>query len=178
MDTVITWRFMGASLPVSTAAGDLAGWVVGALILAGAALLLLETVLPGLIAGVLGLICLLSGVIVGYAKFGAPTGNLILLGVSAGLVVGTLAWMKYFPSSRIAKVFVSETTVGDLGVEKPELLNQTGVTHTNLRPSGTAVINGRRVDVVTEGSMIDRGTPVRVIAVEGLRVVVRAIENP
>ena len=105
MDTVNTWRFLGASLPVPIAGGDLAGWVVGALILAGAALLLLETVLPGLIAGVLGLICLLSGVIVGYAKFGAPTGNLILLGVSAGLVVGTLAWMKYFPSSRIAKVF-------------------------------------------------------------------------
>jgi len=30
------------------------------------------------------------------------------------------------------------------------------------------------VDVVTEGGMIERGTAVRVIAVEGLRVVVRA----
>ncbi|MBM3837443.1 MAG: hypothetical protein FJ398_05700 [Verrucomicrobia bacterium] len=177
MDTVINGRILGTSMLLANAAGDLSGWVVGALILAGAALLLLETVLPGLIAGVMGLICLLAGVIVGYAKFGAPTGNLILLGVATGLVVGTLAWMKYFPNSRLAKVFVSEQTVGELGVEKPELLNQTGAAHTNLRPSGTAVINGRRVDVVTEGNMIDRGTPIRVVAVEGLKVVVRAIEN-
>jgi membrane-bound serine protease (ClpP class) len=59
-------------------------------------------------------------------------------------------------------------------VEKPELLNQTGSALTNLRPAGTAIINDRRVDVVTEGAMIERGTPVKVVAVEGMRVVVRA----
>jgi len=41
-----------------------------------------------------------------------------------------------------------------------------------LRPAGMALINGRRVDVVTEGAMIERDTPVRVVAVEGMRVVV------
>jgi membrane-bound serine protease (ClpP class) len=44
-----------------------------------------------------------------------------------------------------------------------------------LRPSGAAVINDKRVDVVTEGPFIDRGTPVRVVAVEGMRVVVRSV---
>jgi membrane-bound serine protease (ClpP class) len=59
--------------------------------------------------------------------------------------------------------------------EKPELLQQTGTAFTQLRPAGTALINGRRVDVVTEGQLIERGTPVRVVAVEGMRVVVRAV---
>jgi hypothetical protein len=39
--------------------------------------------------------------------------------------------------------------VGELGVEKPELLNGTGVALTQLRPSGTARVNGQRGDVVT-----------------------------
>jgi len=54
-------------------------------------------------------------------------------------------------------------------------VHQTGTALTILRPSGTAEINGRRVDVVTEGDWLEVGAPVTVIAVEGLRVVVRAL---
>jgi membrane-bound ClpP family serine protease len=83
--------------------------------------------------------------------------------------------MKYFPESPMAKLFVSRKVVGNINAEKPELLHQIGTTHTPLRPSGTAVINGKRVDVVTEGGMIERGTPIKVVAIEGMRVVVRGI---
>lgn len=144
------------------------------LILAGAALLLLETILPGMIAGIVGFGCLTAGVVVAYTNFGSQTGNLVLLLVVVGMIVLTLCWMKFFPETRFARMFISERTIGDLDVEKPELLNQTGSALTNLRPAGTAVINGRRIDVVTEGSMIERGTAVKVVAVEGMRVVVRA----
>ena len=147
------------------------------LILVGAALLLLETVLPGLVAGILGFLCLAAGVFLGYTKFGMRTGNLILIGVGFGLVLGMFCWIKYFPNSRIAKLFVSQQTIGGLGVEKPELLHQTGVAYTNLRPSGTALINGHRVDVVTEGAMIERGAPIKVVAIEGMRVVVREVKS-
>ena len=144
------------------------------LIVVGAALLLLETILPGMIAGIIGFGCLAAGVITGYLNFDTRTANLILLLVVVGLIAGTLCWLKFFPGSRIAKVFISQKTVGDIGTEKPELLSQTGTALTNLRPSGTAIINGRRVDVVTEGPLIERGTPIKVVAVEGMRVVVRA----
>jgi membrane-bound serine protease (ClpP class) len=152
-------------------------WMVLTLVVVGAALLLLETILPGLIAGVLGICCLIAGITVGYSNFGVHTGNVILLAVGLGLLVGTLIWVKYFPESRLARMFISRRVVGDLQVEKPELLDQTGIAHTNLRPSGTAIINGRRVDVVTEGAMVEQGTPVRVVAVEGMRVVVRAVNH-
>jgi membrane-bound serine protease (ClpP class) len=143
------------------------------LLVAGALLLLAESVLPGMIAGLAGACCLVAAVIEGYIRFGAKTGNLILLGVLAGLVVGFWLWLKYFPDSRVAKVFISRKVVGEIGTEKPELLDQTGTALSALRPAGTAVINGKRVDVVTEGQMIDPGSPVRVVAVEGMRVVVR-----
>ena len=143
------------------------------LLVVGALLLLAESVLPGMIAGLAGACCLAAAVIEGYVQFGTKTGNLILLGVLAGLVVGFWLWLKYFPDSRVAKVFISRKVVGEIGTEKPELLDQTGTALSALRPAGTAIINGKRVDVVTEGQMIDPGTPVRVVAVEGMRVVVR-----
>lgn len=148
--------------------------IVITLLVAGAVLLLLETVLPGAIAGILGGLCLLGGVILAYTEFGARTGNLILLTVIVGLIGGFALWIKYFPTSRMGRVFISNSVVGEIGTERADLLNQSGTALTPLRPSGTAVINGRRVDVVTEGPMIERGTAVKVVAVEGLRVVVRA----
>ena len=148
------------------------------LLIAGVVLLLLETILPGLIAGIVGFGCLTAGVVLGYAQFGLYTGNLILVLVLTGLVFGFACWIKFFPNSSAARLLVSQSTSGDIKTEQPELLNQTGVAYTQLRPSGTALINGKRVDVVTEGALIRRGTPVRVVAIEGLRVVVRALEEP
>ncbi len=46
---------------------------------------------------------------------------------------------------------------------------------TQLRPSGVALINGQRVDVVTEGGLIERGAAVKVVTVEGARIVVREV---
>jgi len=147
------------------------------LLIAGVVLLLLETVLPGLIAGIVGFCCLMAGVVLGYVEFGAYTGNLILVLVLAGLVGGFACWVKFFPDSAAARLLVSQGTSGDIKTEQPELLNQTGVAYTQLRPSGTALIKDKRVDVVTEGALIPRGTPVRVVAIEGMRVVVRALDN-
>jgi membrane-bound serine protease (ClpP class) len=52
----------------------------------------------------------------------------------------------------------------------------TGTAITNLRPSGTALINGRRVDVVSRGEYIEKNTPVTVVAVDGNRVVVKQVQ--
>jgi membrane-bound serine protease (ClpP class) len=143
------------------------------LLIVGAILLFLETLLPGMVTGIVGFLCWIAAVVYGYGEFGARTGNLVLGAVLVGMVAGVFCWLKFFPQSRIAGLFISHRTVGELGVEKPELINLTGVAISQLRPSGTAFINGKRVDVVTEGALIDRGSSIKVIAVEGIRVVVR-----
>ena len=143
------------------------------LLILGAILLFLEILLPGMIAGIIGFVCLMAAVILGYRDFGYQTGSLILGGVLVGLVVGVFFWLKFFPGSRIARRFISQSSTGELGVARPELLNGTGVALSQLRPSGIATINGQRVDVVTEGGLIERGAAIKVVAVEGARVVVR-----
>jgi membrane-bound serine protease (ClpP class) len=145
------------------------------LLVIGAILLLLETVLPGMVAGVIGLLCLGAAVVLTYSKSGAQAGNLLLICVLGALTAGAMAWLKFFPNSRMGQIFVSTKTVGEIGTEQPELLHQTGSALTPLRPCGTALINGKRVDVVTEGSHVASGSQLKVIAIEGFKVVVRAV---
>lgn len=56
-----------------------------------------------------------------------------------------------------------------------ELLGKIGRTVTDLRPAGTAWIGDRPVDVVSEGLFLEKGQKVRVLKVEGMRVVVRPV---
>ena len=59
--------------------------------------------------------------------------------------------------------------------DKSRFLNAVGVCVTDLRPAGTIVVNGEPVDVVAEGSFVKQGTEVKVINVDGSRVLVRQI---
>ena len=148
--------------------------VVAILIIVGLLLLLAETILPGLIAGSIGVLLLAVAVAYAYIELGLRTGNGALAVVLLLLMIATVLWIKFFPDSAIARLFVSRSVVGNINAEKPELLDQSGVAFTDLRPAGTALINGKRVDVVTEGGFVARNTPLKVIAIEGVRVVVRA----
>jgi membrane-bound serine protease (ClpP class) len=145
------------------------------LLVIGAALLFVETLLPGGIAGVAGSLCLLAAIGFGYREFGQTGGTIVLAAVFSGWLVGVWAWLKYFPDSRFARPLISQSTVGELGGDQPDLLHATGLAASQLRPSGVALINGQRLDVVTEGALIDKDTPIRVILVEGSRIVVREV---
>jgi membrane-bound serine protease (ClpP class) len=147
------------------------------LLVVGVVLMVLETVLPGLIAGILGFMCLAAGVILSFAQFGPETGAVVLVGVLLALVAGCVIWIKYFPGSPMARLFISERITGEIGAERPDLLDQVGRTSSPLRPSGIAVINGQRVDVITEGSHVPKDTWVKVVSVEGLRVIVRPLPD-
>lgn len=59
--------------------------------------------------------------------------------------------------------------------DKSKFLGATGVCVTDLRPAGTITIAGEPVDVVTEGSFVKQGDIVKVINVDGSRVLVRQI---
>jgi membrane-bound serine protease (ClpP class) len=56
------------------------------------------------------------------------------------------------------------------------LVGQEGIADTDLRPSGWINIGDQRVFVVTEGSYIDKNDNVKILSVDGNRVVVRKIK--
>ena len=57
------------------------------------------------------------------------------------------------------------------------LIGASGTTITDLRPAGTAEIAGRRVDVVSASAFVTRGTTVRVLSVDGTRMVVESVDS-
>lgn len=91
------------------------------------------------------------------------------------LIAGFVWRLRMLPKCRVSRLFVSPRKPSKPGVADPVLLHLKGVTITQLRPSGAAFINGKRVDVITEGMLIDRGASVEVVAVEGMRIVVREV---
>lgn len=151
--------------------------IIVTLLVIGLLLLISEIFLPGMIAGFAGFICLCLGVVLSFQEWGSATGGVVLLVLILILIIGFIAWLKYFPESNLAKPFVSEGQIGDIGTDRPELLGRQGHSITPLHPSGTAVFDGRHIDVVTEGEPIERDKPVKIIGVEGMRIVVRQIET-
>ena len=57
---------------------------------------------------------------------------------------------------------------------RASLSGQTGTALTPLRPSGTVLIAGNRVDAMTSGEFIEKGTQIRVVQAQGLAVLVRS----
>ncbi len=60
-------------------------------------------------------------------------------------------------------------------IDKSKFLGAIGVCVTDLRPAGTITVDGEPLDVVTEGGFVKAGNKVKVINVDGSRVLVRQI---
>jgi membrane-bound serine protease (ClpP class) len=51
-------------------------------------------------------------------------------------------------------------------------VGEQGIATSILRPSGKAQFDGEIVDVITQGGFVEPGKPIRVVEIEGARVVV------
>lgn len=60
-------------------------------------------------------------------------------------------------------------------IDKSKFLGAVGVCVTDLRPAGTITVEGEPLDVVAEGNFVKAGARVKVINVDGSRVLVRQI---
>lgn len=59
------------------------------------------------------------------------------------------------------------------GGDYSRYLNKEGIVLTELRPSGSVKIDNDILDVVSEGSYINKGEKIRVVKIEGIRIIVR-----
>lgn len=60
-------------------------------------------------------------------------------------------------------------------IDKSKFLGAEGICTTDLRPAGTVTVNGEPLDVVAEGGFVNAGDRVKIINVDGSRVLVRKI---
>jgi membrane-bound serine protease (ClpP class) len=165
---------------------QLVGWEELLLALAGMVLLALEFfVIPGFgIAGALGILAILAGLV--FSMVGPGNTPQFMMMAAARVVfallfalIASLLLLRVLPRLPVGKRLILQTELDAAHgyVSAPEsdlrLLGREGHAWSPLHPSGIAEIDGRRVDVVSEGELIDAGRPIKVIRVDGNRIVVK-----
>ena len=158
-------------------------WVPTILIALGILLVFIEIlILPGFgAAGVPGIVLFCVGIGMIWVKSG----------VKIALLFTSIALIFVIPIAIIVLTLIRDTAIGktfilnasessDQGYhaapkELTTLVGKSGKTVTPLRPAGVALINGQRVDIVTQGEFVEPETEIEVIQVEGSRVVVRSL---
>ena len=157
----------------------LAGYESIILFVIGVLLIILEFFIVGGIAGIFGIIAVIASMFL-------ASGNIVVIGISLLIamiiaVVASILLVKVFGKKMrfFKKIILTDSTNTESGYvsnqNRTELVGLTGKTLTPLRPAGMVVVNEERIDVVSEGRFIDKDVLVKVVKVEGSRIVVREI---
>lgn len=151
-------------------------WGVVGLLTLGYLFLFVELFVPGGVLGILGGLSILYGCFLAFDLGPAWGVGSVLLSLAV-----TAGGLTLFLRSRASHRFILEERPISAAKAPDErlagLLGQDGTTFTDLRPAGTAEFGDARIDVVTDGQHVSRGARVRVIEVEGVRVVVEPVEE-
>lgn len=138
--------------------------------------IILEVFVPGGILGIVGVLAL------GYAMHSINDSNqFILLAIVAAIILFTLVSLLNIYVFKKKMLFLNKLVLKDkLSAEKgyvankseTNLLGKELIAYTDLRPSGVAILEGRKYDVVSQGDFIEKNTKLVVTEVIGMRIVV------
>jgi len=169
---------------------NLAQWTEILIFIVGIVLILLEVlVIPGFgIAGILGILCVLASFVFSLLprlesiSFEEILNAITLVGLSFifGFVL-VIPVIKFVPKTKVFQKLILDTseTRQEGFRSTPETYEQflgtEGVTLSTLRPSGIGLFSGNRLNVVAEGEFIEQNEKVKIIRVEGYKIIVRKI---
>ncbi len=173
-----------------------ANWLEVLLFITGLIFLALEIfVLPGFgIFGLGGAALIVSSLILASQTFIVPQNEyqfqqlprslVTVAGAGCGVIAGLFVLRRFLDRAPVLSRVMLPPPSGEELMERDfreslvsygDLLGRTGKTTTRLMPAGKASIEGRLVDVISDGEAIAAGTRIRVDEVMGNRIVVTAI---
>ena len=149
--------------------------------LVGVVVIIAEIILPS--GGILSIVAL--GVF-GYSLFIVFNEISMTIGfsfVAADLIlipVLVIVGLKLLARSPVTlrKTLSGKEGVSSQSSELESYVGTQGNAVTDLRPAGIAVINGKRVDVVTRGEYLEKDSAIIVTAVTGNQIIVRKKDEP
>lgn len=152
------------------------------LFIIAAFLMVVEFFVIGTFLGIVGLLILLISIITVSNNVALYSIFLLIIFIISSISLVIL--MKKNRSRRIPilnRLILTDNTDAESGYssfdDRSHLVGEEAVTMTPLRPSGIIKLNDERIDAVAEGSFIGANMPVRIIFVEGTRIVVREIKE-
>ena len=147
-------------------------------LLIGVGLLVVEVFVPGFgLPGISGIVLTVVGVVLTWNAYGPVAGlavtliSLALAGIAISVSIKSAATGKLSKSALI----LNEVTAPVEHEEADALTGKEGVTATVLNPVGFAEFDGVRLNVVSEGSYLEKGAKVKVQQVEGNKIIVREV---
>ncbi|PTM58159.1 NfeD family protein [Desmospora activa] len=155
-------------------------WSIGLLVV-GLLLLLLDGKLiqDGTIAGI-GLILMLIGLVVPTGDWvtGTVVGLMWFIGIGFGfLSLKVLPRRDMWDRIVLKSAFTSETGYSSTNTKYRDLIGKEAITLTDFRPSGTIELDGLRYSAITRGMWIKKETRVRVVEVDGTRILIEEVET-
>lgn len=159
----------------------LTGYETLILFIIGIGLILLEFFISGGIAGILGFVAIIASFFLA-ADSVVHMGISLLIAIVVSILITILLIKVFGKKMRLfKKLILTDSTSKENGYiankSRLELIGLVGYTVTVLRPSGTIVVEDERLDAVSEGGFIDKGSKIRVVKAEGTRIIVREIPN-
>jgi len=159
------------------------GGLMVLLFVLGIVLVVVEFIMPGFgVAGTIGILALIAGVVVASQVVSPGVLTLIIAAVLL-VIAGMLVWLykSATKGGRISRLLLLHTKTGkEEGFSSVEnmdsLAGREGIAMTVLRPSGTGAFDDMRLDVVSGGDFIPKGSRIRIVSVEGFRIVVEKID--
>lgn len=157
----------------------IAGWFELILFISGVLLVLIELFVPGFgFWGISGISCILVSL---FLTLGSDAAALSLLAIS--LVVAILIFVlivKFLPSSQLWSKMIlkdSETKLDGFSssYDYSDYVGKEGIVLTLLRPAGLVDIDGVQLDVISEGQYVEPGTRIKVVSVNGSRILVKRV---
>ncbi|MDY5730640.1 MAG: NfeD family protein [Eubacteriales bacterium] len=140
----------------------------------GVLLLVVEAIIPGIgVAGIAGLVFSLISIVLTAIHFG-PVATIGITLVLVSLCVFAFSiTIKSLQKGKLSKYVLKTQENSVAGSEQmQELLGKEGQTQSELRPAGIAIIDGKRIDVVSRGGFIQKGANVKVVQIVDLKIIV------
>jgi len=164
--------------------GGTAGWLEVSLFLAGLGCVLLEFfVLPGMgIFGLGGIALVLVSLVLASQTFIVPQNSYQLQEFRNSLLILAVAGFGVFGlgivmSRMLEKMSKPKDTAMIQETERlanyDDLVGQIGTAATRLVPAGKARIGNELYDVVSDGDLLEKDTPIEIVQVIGYKIVVR-----
>lgn len=163
----------------------MAEWFEILLLIAGVILLALEVfVIPGFgMTGISGISLIVISIFLAMVKhpnpLKAPKIELwsAFYTISWPVIIvffGVIAGLKFLPETKLwKKIVLASVEEKSEGLNFQAYLGKIGKTMSILRPSGRAVFDDKVLDVLSEGEFIDKDKPVKVVKIDGNKVIVR-----
>ncbi len=142
----------------------------------GLVFLLVEIlVTPGVVLGIIGLGFISFGVYQAYNVYGNTTGNVVLFSVGIVTISVVLFALKSGVWTKMASTGTIASKAKKDAVDLVKVGDQ-GRALSAMRPLGTGLINGKKVEVSSEGEAIETGSSIEVIRINQNKIFIKKLD--